>query len=259
MDPHQQGPSIWDVLTRQDVHRSNLLWDAPLADERVPGVLTCRRQEKGLFEDGLLRVPNIDVDHALITALMERWRPETHSFHLPHGEMTITLQDMEVIMGVLVVGLLVVGFTRMNKWADLCAKLLGHRPPDREASVVGIGELSTHMSCDEASTPGTSPRSTCYQFGMKQGIPEDVDTSIELHKITLQGKQDKNWAEEHATHIAKWAAHATIANAPPFQGEMSYNDKYMVESQLRIMANCEPGSEIYIDCINSLQAVEELG
>ncbi|KAK9983764.1 hypothetical protein SO802_033289 [Lithocarpus litseifolius] len=111
MDQHQQGPSIRDVLTRQDVHRSSLLWDAPLADERVPGVLTCRRREKGLFEagldpriaayikdaglDGLLRVPNIDVDHALITALVERWRPETHSFHLPHGEMTITLQDME--------------------------------------------------------------------------------------------------------------------------------------------------------------------
>ncbi|KAL0012595.1 hypothetical protein SO802_007703 [Lithocarpus litseifolius] len=148
MDPHQQGPSIRDVLTRQDVHRSSLLWDAPLADERVPGVLTCRRREKGLFEggldpriaayitdaglDGLLRVPNIDVDHALITALVERWRPETHSFHLPHGEMTITLQDIEVIMGVPVVGLPVVGFTRMDKWADLCAELLGHRPLDRE-------------------------------------------------------------------------------------------------------------------------------
>jgi len=41
--------------------------------------------------EGLLWVLNIDLDHALITALVERWRPETHSFHLSHSEMTITL------------------------------------------------------------------------------------------------------------------------------------------------------------------------
>ena len=64
--------------------------------------------------EGLLRVPNIDLDHALIKALVERWRPETHLFHLPHGEMTITLQDMEVIIGVPVDGLPVVGFAYMQ-------------------------------------------------------------------------------------------------------------------------------------------------
>nr|XP_023927527.1 serine/threonine-protein phosphatase 7 long form homolog [Quercus suber] len=149
MDPLRAGPSIRDVLTRQDAHRSSLLWDAPLAGEGVPGVLTCRHREKGLLEglfeggldpriaahitdaglDGLLRVPNIDIDHSLITALVERWRPETHSFHLPVGEMTITLQDIEVIMGVPVDGLPVVGYTHMDDWGDLCASMLGHRPP----------------------------------------------------------------------------------------------------------------------------------
>ena len=63
---------------------------------------------------------------------------------------------------------------------------------------------------------------------MKQGIPVDVNTSTELRKITLQGKQHQNCGQVHALHIAKWAAHAIIANAPPFYGEMSYNDKYMV-------------------------------
>ena len=98
--------------------------------QEVPSVLTFCHREKCLPEggldpwiaayitdaglDGLLRVPNIDIDHSLITALKERWHPETHSFHLSHGEMTITLQDMEVIMGVPVDGLPVVGFTRMD-------------------------------------------------------------------------------------------------------------------------------------------------
>ncbi|XP_075669716.1 serine/threonine-protein phosphatase 7 long form homolog [Castanea sativa] len=37
------------------------------------------------------------------------------------------------------------------------------------------------------------PERVLRQFGMKQGVPDNVDTSIELHKITLQGKQEKNW------------------------------------------------------------------
>uniref|UniRef100_A0A453CPF3 Aminotransferase-like plant mobile domain-containing protein n=1 Tax=Aegilops tauschii subsp. strangulata TaxID=200361 RepID=A0A453CPF3_AEGTS len=37
------------------------------------------------------------VNHAALTALVDRWRPETHSFHLPCGEMTMTLEDMAMI------------------------------------------------------------------------------------------------------------------------------------------------------------------
>ena len=76
--------------------------------QEVSGVLTCCHREKGLLEggldpriaayitdaglDGLLRVPHMDLDHALITTLVEKWRPEMYSFHLSHGEMTITLK-----------------------------------------------------------------------------------------------------------------------------------------------------------------------
>ena len=85
---------------------------------------------------------------------------------------------------------------------------------------------------------------------MKQGILVDVNTSTKLHKITLQGH--KNWAQEHATHIAKWAAHATIADAPPFHGEMSYNDEYMVWFHPRTVLHITKETS-YWDTLVSLQ------
>ena len=118
--------------------------------QEVLGVLTCRHRFISVLEggldplittyiadarlEGLLQVPNIDLNNALITTLVERWRLETHSFYLPYGEMTIMLKDMEVIMGVLVDGLPVVGFALMQDWGNLCAKLLRHRLPNKQVS-----------------------------------------------------------------------------------------------------------------------------
>ena len=62
---------------------------------------------------------------------------------------------------------------------------------------------------------------------MKQGISINVDTSTALHKITLQGKHERDWAIEHALHIAKWVAHTKVVDAPPFDREMKYDDEYM--------------------------------
>ena len=38
------------------------------------------------------------VDHTLISAFVERWHPETNSFHMPFGEMMITLHDVFYIL-----------------------------------------------------------------------------------------------------------------------------------------------------------------
>nr|XP_016475516.1 PREDICTED: serine/threonine-protein phosphatase 7 long form homolog [Nicotiana tabacum] len=55
----------------------------------------------------IIEIDRLQIDWALITAMIERWRPETHTFHLPIGEATITLEDVEVLFGLPVDGILV--------------------------------------------------------------------------------------------------------------------------------------------------------
>ena len=94
-----------------------------MVDDRVLAIVRL------LGLEGLHLVPSIQLDHALITTFVERWRPETHTFHLPHGEMTITLQDVEVIMGLPIEGEVMVGPTKRT-WTDVCAKMLGIQIPN---------------------------------------------------------------------------------------------------------------------------------
>ncbi|CAI0558368.1 unnamed protein product [Linum tenue] len=51
----------------------------------------------------------IEIDNDLLTAMAERWRPETHTFHLPEGEMTITLKDVAILTGMPISGDAVIG------------------------------------------------------------------------------------------------------------------------------------------------------
>ena len=53
---------------------------------------------------GMYRIGHVTLDWALITSLVERWCLETHTFHLPVGEMTITLQDVVIILGLRIHG-----------------------------------------------------------------------------------------------------------------------------------------------------------
>ncbi|MFQ6650015.1 hypothetical protein Gotur_022348 [Gossypium turneri] len=54
--------------------------------------------ENYLREAGFWHVANIgwgcNLDPKLISVFIERWRPETHTFHLPCRECTITLENV---------------------------------------------------------------------------------------------------------------------------------------------------------------------
>jgi Plant mobile domain len=83
--------------------------------------------------DMFCRVGMIHVDHGLVTALIERYRPETHTFHLPIGEVMIGLEDVEGLFGLRVDGRAVQGYPRDRRPADVEAFLvqeLGLGPAD---------------------------------------------------------------------------------------------------------------------------------
>lgn len=58
---------------------------------------------------GLYNIGNVRYDRALITILVERWRPETHTFHMPPGKRTVTLQDIAILTGLRIDGDPIIG------------------------------------------------------------------------------------------------------------------------------------------------------
>ncbi|KAH1046162.1 hypothetical protein J1N35_036946 [Gossypium stocksii] len=75
-----------------------------------------------------------DLRYDLISALVERWRPETHTFHLPCGECTVTLEDVALQFGLPIDGDAVTGVSAIAESAALCYSLLGTSPGDAEST-----------------------------------------------------------------------------------------------------------------------------
>jgi hypothetical protein len=55
------------------------------------------------------------MDSAVLMALVDRWCPEIHVFHLPCGETTVMLQDVAMILGLPIDGMLVCGMVSPSK------------------------------------------------------------------------------------------------------------------------------------------------
>ncbi|XP_072066707.1 serine/threonine-protein phosphatase 7 long form homolog [Arachis hypogaea] len=83
-------------------------------DHHVPPDRYNKRVEEYLRSTGFYHVAQIGVvqcQKALVNALVERWHPDTHTFHLPVGECAVTLEDVAMIFGLPTDGLPVTGMT----------------------------------------------------------------------------------------------------------------------------------------------------
>ena len=119
--------------------------------------------------EGFFRAPFRVIDHCLISALVEQWRLETHTFHFPHGEMSITLQDVEIILGLSIDGKALVGPTVVvdGNWRQLCAELLGFEVPENDNKIL-VGQrihISRLVDRIVVPLPHDATGIQIYQYG----------------------------------------------------------------------------------------------
>ena len=104
------------LIPRYEGHIAKAIFEG---SERTPPILECLTRKKSLeviirlqdMSDELYRVlPAIPlgrlpyimhqhIDSSLITTFVERWQPDTNTFHMTWGEMTIMLHDVQRILG----------------------------------------------------------------------------------------------------------------------------------------------------------------
>ncbi|VFQ74952.1 unnamed protein product [Cuscuta campestris] len=170
MDVHP-GLISRDVLVIEPgEHRCDAVWEN---EEYAKNVLKCHRTCTSLYTKtlvinrpvrvieilreygyyGVEKVSGLQLDLALITSIVERWRPETHSFHLPFGEVGITLQDVEILLGLPVDDIPLAGMTgrSRNQWIQICEDMMGFRPHTSDItskmikmSAIGPKQLTNH-------------------------------------------------------------------------------------------------------------------
>ncbi|CAH9103670.1 unnamed protein product [Cuscuta europaea] len=165
------GPVDRSVLTLPPyTHRAERVWHDPsfndilkcincprdaydAGGQRNPRVLVLIRDAGFL---GVERIGNMRLDHFLITSLVERWRPETHTFHLPFGEVGISLQDVAILLGLSIDGMPLSGPTANTNaaWIHMCTELAGFTPHESDL------ERGVEIKCRAITCTPIRPEST---------------------------------------------------------------------------------------------------
>jgi len=70
-------------------------------DNQNKAIMNARWWRDGLRATGLQWLQDTSynhIDHGLCSAFVYRWHEDTSSFHLPFGEMTVTLDDVSCLL-----------------------------------------------------------------------------------------------------------------------------------------------------------------
>ncbi|KAL5134601.1 Serine/threonine-protein phosphatase 7 long form [Glycine soja] len=144
MLPKHVSEHVWNGEEDQKLHIRRAVPTYQGEEEILEQIFLFLRQSDFYW---IMKMRYLKINVPLISALIEKWRPETHTFHMRCGECTITLRDVSVLLGLRVDGLPLIGPTNLN-WVDLCEELLGVRPQEGEikGSVVKLSWLTHHFA-----------------------------------------------------------------------------------------------------------------
>ncbi|KAL9667415.1 hypothetical protein QQ045_001772 [Rhodiola kirilowii] len=165
----QLGQIDNSVLSRQKTHRTEAIWNPEVASVRV--------------------------DPSLLTAAIERWRPETHTFHFNEGEATITLQDVSLLTGLSVEGMPVTGRSQIN-FEEVIPADADEETLKKYARAYLLNLIGTTLFYEKSGR-------VARQYGFLQGVPVNaIGCSDECHG--MDRKKNRDWGVFHARCIAMW-------------------------------------------------------
>ncbi|XP_019427220.1 PREDICTED: serine/threonine-protein phosphatase 7 long form homolog [Lupinus angustifolius] len=138
MEHISPGPINPSLLNLQKDHVSTNIWNGGEVTfragcnfwQQLPSALVLEVIRTTIFGH-ILDISTIEINNHLITALVERWRSETHTFHLPIGECIVTLEDVTYQLGLSVNRAVITGITSAN-WEIICHNLLGAILTDKQ-------------------------------------------------------------------------------------------------------------------------------
>ncbi|XP_020550913.1 serine/threonine-protein phosphatase 7 long form homolog [Sesamum indicum] len=170
------------VLSQQAQHRSDDIpdgdLDAVLISRRADGTFWSYFNQNNMSERvqkilhqigfyGVYRCGRLQLNQHLITALVERWRSETHTFHFRVGEATITLQDVQIIWALPIDGEPVTGidFDRTTQqWQEYCLTYIGFSPDANvlKGSRLQTSAITSHLAAVEITY--NTPQAVVVQY-----------------------------------------------------------------------------------------------
>uniref|UniRef100_A0A151UGM0 Serine/threonine protein phosphatase 7 long form isogeny n=1 Tax=Cajanus cajan TaxID=3821 RepID=A0A151UGM0_CAJCA len=121
--------------------------------------------------------------------VVERWRPETHTFHLPIGECMVTSKDVALQLGLRIDRKPVTRPTFFD-WDELCYELLGFIPIKGEAlieSTIKLKWLRDHTIVlpDEPIEQQLHQHCRAYILGLTNSVIMPNKSSNKLHLMYL--------------------------------------------------------------------------
>ncbi|KAF1864625.1 hypothetical protein Lal_00039257 [Lupinus albus] len=132
MDHFDPGSSNTSLLRLQQSHVSRYVWD----DEEITFRARCNFWQSLPHERVLqlicntafgpnLEIGSVEINNHLLRVMVERWTSETHTFHFPKGECTITLEDVAYQLGLPIDGKAIISVLGVSLERENCR--LGER------------------------------------------------------------------------------------------------------------------------------------
>ncbi|KAH1056492.1 hypothetical protein J1N35_034557 [Gossypium stocksii] len=153
-------------------------------------------------------IQRFDLRPNLISALVERWCTETHTFIMPCGEYTITLEDVSMQLGLRVDGAVVTGRSKVWELSVLCHRLLGRYPNNEEQNFTCLKLTWLRANFKELSSTATEYEVMCATrayikqlTGVLTSLYYEICRATKYGVSNMMGHISVNWCEPNLNHL----------------------------------------------------------